>query len=53
MKMVSLGNRAILLFVVQYKGIETVQEAKHIDPDYAELLSQAHQAGVDILTYCA
>lgn len=51
MEMVSMGHRAVLLFVVQHTGIESVTAAKHIDPDYAELLSQAHQAGVEILAY--
>ncbi|MFT5234854.1 MAG: sugar fermentation stimulation protein A [Shewanella sp.] len=53
MEMVSLGHRAVLLFVVQHTGIESVQAAKHIDPDYANLLNQAHKSGVEILAYCA
>ncbi|MBW8184167.1 DNA/RNA nuclease SfsA [Shewanella nanhaiensis] len=51
MEMVSMGHRAVLLFVVQHTGIKSVMAAKHIDPDYAELLTQAHQAGVEILAY--
>lgn len=51
MEMVSLGHRAVLLFVVQHTGIESVQAAKHIDPDYANLLNLAYKAGVEILAY--
>lgn len=51
-EMVRLGHRAVLLFVVQHSGIDRVCAAKHIDPDYAQLLSQAHHAGVEILAYC-
>lgn len=53
MEMVSLGHRAVLLFVVQHTGIESVQAAKHIDPDYANLLNIAHKAGVEIYAYYA
>jgi len=52
MLMVEQGHRAVLLFVVQHTGIESVQAARHIDPQYASLLSQAHQAGVEVLAYC-
>ncbi|TVP14353.1 DNA/RNA nuclease SfsA [Shewanella sp. KCT] len=51
MEMVKQGHRAVLLFVVQHTGITTVAAARHIDPEYAELLTQAHQAGVEILAY--
>ncbi|KIO36537.1 DNA/RNA nuclease SfsA [Shewanella sp. cp20] len=51
MEMVKLGHRAVLLFVVQHTGITSVAAARHIDPDYADLLAQAHQAGVEILAY--
>lgn len=51
MEMVKQGHRAVLLFVVQHTGITSVAAAKHIDPDYAELLTQAHQNGVEILAY--
>lgn len=53
MEMVSLGHRAVLLFVVQHSGITSVAAAQHIDPDYSQLLVQAHRAGVEILAYCA
>ncbi|WP_144393104.1 DNA/RNA nuclease SfsA [Pleionea sediminis] len=44
-------NRAILLFCVQHTGISKVKAAAHIDPDYAKLLKEAHQAGVEIIAY--
>ena len=50
-EMVSLGYRAVLLFVIQHTGISSVQAAKHIDPKYAQLLTQAHKTGVEILAY--
>ncbi len=53
MEMVALGHRGVLLFVVQHTGIESVQAAAHIDPEYAELLTLAHQSGVEVLAYCA
>ncbi|NVJ50410.1 MAG: DNA/RNA nuclease SfsA [Gammaproteobacteria bacterium] len=46
-------HRAVLLFCVQHTGIKTVQAAAHIDPVYADLLTQAQQAGVEIMAYAA
>ncbi|WP_299492744.1 DNA/RNA nuclease SfsA [uncultured Shewanella sp.] len=51
MEMVSAGHRAVLLFVVQHTGIQSVKAAEHIDPDYAKLLKQAQKAGVEVLAY--
>ncbi|MXR70091.1 DNA/RNA nuclease SfsA [Shewanella sp. JBTF-M18] len=51
MEMVKQGHRAVLLFVVQHTGITSVAAARHIDPQYADLLAQAHQQGVEILAY--
>ncbi|ARD23776.1 MULTISPECIES: DNA/RNA nuclease SfsA [Shewanella] len=51
MHMVSLGHRAVLLFVVQHSGINLVQAAEHIDPQYALLLKQAVNSGVEVLAY--
>lgn len=45
------GHRAILFFLVQHSGIKTVSAASHIDPEYAELLQQAIDCGVEILAY--
>ncbi|MEI6860507.1 MAG: DNA/RNA nuclease SfsA [Shewanella sp.] len=52
MHMVTLGHRAVLLFVVQHTGIDSVKAAAHIDADYAQLLTKAHQSGVEVLAYC-
>ncbi|NMH65872.1 DNA/RNA nuclease SfsA [Shewanella salipaludis] len=53
MQMVAQGHRAVLLFVVQHTGIDTVQAATHIDPDYTLLMAQAVNAGVEVLAYKA
>ncbi|WP_440053996.1 DNA/RNA nuclease SfsA [Pseudoalteromonas sp. T1lg65] len=47
------GNRAVLLFVVLHTGIESVQPAAHIDPQYARLIIEAQQQGVEIYAYKA
>ncbi|MGJ8691128.1 MAG: DNA/RNA nuclease SfsA [Thalassotalea sp.] len=47
------GKRAVLLFAVLHSGINSVQAAAHIDKKYAELLTQAKQAGVEIFAYKA
>jgi sugar fermentation stimulation protein A len=49
--MVNQGKRAVLFFCVQHSGIQSVQVAKHIDPDYANELKQAMLNGVEILCY--
>lgn len=51
MAMVQQGHRAVLLFVVQHSGIESVKPAAHIDPKYTELIKQAISEGVEILAY--
>jgi sugar fermentation stimulation protein A len=53
MQMVQAGKRAVLLFVVQHTGIETVSPARHIDADYADLLHRAMDAGVEVMAYRA
>lgn len=45
------GQRAVLFFLVQHSGIESVSPAEHIDPKYAEILTQAIDSGVEILVY--
>jgi sugar fermentation stimulation protein A len=47
------GNRAVLFFAVLHSGINSVQAAQHIDPIYAALLKDAHEAGVEIIAYRA
>lgn len=53
MAMVAAGHRAVLLFCVQHTGVTSVAAAAHIDPDYATLLTQARDAGVEIIAYQA
>ncbi len=53
MAQVALGDRAVLFFVVNHTGIETVRPADHIDQHYGQLLRQASDAGVEIMAYRA
>ncbi len=53
MACVEQGHNAILLFMVQHTGIETVSIAQHIDPEYAELIKQAIKKGVQVVAYTA
>lgn len=50
-EIVNSGKRAILLFAVLHSGINEVSAAAHIDPEYAQLLEQAKEAGVEIYAY--
>ncbi|OHU88600.1 MULTISPECIES: DNA/RNA nuclease SfsA [Pseudoalteromonas] len=45
------GIRAVLLFVVMHEGINNVAPAAHIDAEYARLLKQACDVGVEVLAY--
>ncbi|HTN35200.1 MAG TPA: DNA/RNA nuclease SfsA [Marinobacter sp.] len=47
------GDRAVLFFVVNHTGIETVSPADHIDQHYGDLLRQAQNAGVEVIAYRA
>lgn len=47
------GFRAVLFFCVQHTGIDRVEPADDIDPEYAALLRQAASRGVEILAYRA
>jgi sugar fermentation stimulation protein A len=51
MAMVVEGKRAVLLFCVLHNGITSVAAASHIDPEYAVLLRQAQDLGVELLAY--
>ncbi|OZB12352.1 MAG: sugar fermentation stimulation protein SfsA [Marinobacter sp. 34-60-7] len=53
MAQVSAGDRAVLFFVVNHTGIETVRPADHIDPHYGTLLREAYSAGVEVLAFRA
>ena len=46
-----LGLRAVLFYAVPHTGIVEVTVAKEIDPNYASLLKEASDAGVEILCY--
>lgn len=46
-------QRAVLVFAVLHSGISSVQAAKHIDPQYSELLKQAVDNGVEVIVYKA
>ena len=49
--MAQSGNRAVLFFLIQHTGIEKVSPAHHIDPAYGELLIEAIENGVEVLSY--
>ncbi len=49
--MVAEGQRAVLLYCVQMTGIERVAVAADVDPQYAETLNEAIEAGVEVLAY--
>lgn len=51
MHCVEQGDRAVLFFLVQHAGIKSVSAAKHIDPEYAKLLAEAIDTGVEVLVY--
>ncbi|MGK2188449.1 MAG: sugar fermentation stimulation protein A [Pseudomonadales bacterium] len=53
MAQVSLGDRAVLFFVVNHTAIETVRPADHIDQHYGQLLRKACDVGVEIIAYRA
>lgn len=50
---VESGRRAVLLFAVLHTGIKSVQAAQHIDPKYAATLTEARDAGVEVISYLA
>ena len=45
------GKRAVLLFCVAHEGIADVAPATHIDSTYAAALSDAVNAGVEVVAY--
>lgn len=47
-RIVQHGGRAILIFCVQHSGIQSVSPAEHIDPLYAQALTYAADAGVEM-----
>ncbi len=53
MAMVAAGHRAVLFFCVQLTGAECLEVAADIDPVYAQTLSQAVAAGVEVIAWRA
>jgi sugar fermentation stimulation protein A len=52
--MVALGNRAVMLFLVQIASAISFTLARDIDPAYAVAFDRAHRAGVEAIAYrCA
>lgn len=51
MEQVSNGDRAVLFFLVMRNDVERVEPARVIDPEYANLLTNAAEQGVEILAY--
>ncbi len=49
----SQGDRAVLFFCVQHTGVVEVRPAEHIDADYARLLREAWNEGVEIYAWRA
>lgn len=47
------GERAVMLFAVLHSAITCFSPARHIDATYAQLLSEAHKKGVEILAFKA
>ena len=50
---VQSGQRAVLFFCVQREDVSGFRPASEIDPRYAEYLTQAVEAGVEIIAYKA
>jgi len=50
-KEVSVGNRAVMFYLVQRMDAKEFRPAVHIDPDYGNELKKAAETGVDILVY--
>lgn len=47
-QMVREGNRAVLLFISQWPGAETIGVARDLDPAYGEAMDRALAAGVEV-----
>lgn len=47
------GYRAVLCFCVQHSGIERIEPADEIDPEYGRLLREVAALGVEVLAYRA
>ncbi len=51
--MVKEGHRAVMLYVIQRRDGHIFRPAAHIDPVYAQKLKEAHDHGVEVLSYLA
>ena len=51
--MAAVGDRAVVLFVVQRTDCESFRACADLDPKFAEALDQASAAGVEVLVYAA
>lgn len=47
------GHRAVLFFCVQHSGIQRLEPADDIDPEYGRLLREVVSKGVEVLAYRA
>jgi sugar fermentation stimulation protein A len=47
-QMVASGHRGVLIFCAQHCGIDSVSPARSIDPNYAQGLTEALAAGVEV-----
>ncbi len=52
-KIVKVGGRAVMLYVIQRSDGSIFKAADHIDPDYANELKSAYEDGVEIMPYLA
>lgn len=52
-RLVSLGNRGVIFYLVQRQDCACFAPAAHIDPLYAATLREAQRSGVQILVYQA
>ena len=50
-QMVNNGHKAVLLFCVQNTGVDKLFLSQHIDKEYAKVLSQAIEIGVEVIAY--
>ncbi len=53
MHMINLGQRGVIFYCVQHTSAKLVKPAFHIDPQYGQLLREAHSKGVEIIAYQA
>ena len=51
MKIKSSGLRAVMVYIIQREDVDSFTPAKEIDPEYAKLLKEAQEVGVEILPY--